>query len=94
MITAVPPPDNDTTAHFVLSLPDVDELNALNRKILLRATLLDCVLDGQRSQGPGDDADFPMQSLLREACQELVFDIRIAAAGIAAVIERAKKGGA
>jgi hypothetical protein len=95
MISAVLPPDDDSKPHTVLSLHDVDELHTLNRRILLRSTVVSFVLDEQQPQD--DDSDFPMLSLLREALQELVVDVRLAAKGIDALMhraERAEKGGA
>jgi hypothetical protein len=99
MPSLVPPPGSAT---HTLSLSDVDELNHLHGTILRRITLIGYVLDDQKSQGPRDDSDHPMLTILREALQELVNDIRAAAVESAAIMARAderrrshaEKGGA
>jgi len=78
-------------SHTELSLDDVDELNRHNRTIMLRGVVIWSVLDSQERQGPDDDSDHPMTTLLREALTDLTIDIAQAARSIADVMARARK---
>ena len=69
-----------------LSPGDIDELVRLQRKILNRSASIDELLERERVHGTSDER--------RDALAKLLDDIRKAARGMAAIVDRDDEGGA